>query len=65
MYANGEGVPENYVKAYVWASMARANGNELAKEIIDIFKTETTKEQIVKVQELAAKCYESDYKDCN
>jgi hypothetical protein len=24
-----------------------------------------TKEQIAKAQELAAKCYESDYKDCN
>ena len=65
MYANGEGVPENDVKAYVWVSMAKANGDELAKEIIDVFKTEMTKEQIAKAQELAAKCYESDYKDCN
>ena len=65
MYGTGEGVPENYVKAYVWVSMAKANGDEVAKVIIDVFKTEMTKEQIAKAQELAAKCYESDYKDCN
>ena len=65
MYANGEGVPENDVKAYVWVSMAKANGDEVAKVIIDVFKTEMTKEQIAKAQKLAAKCYASDYKDCN
>jgi TPR repeat protein len=65
MYANGEGVPENDVKAYVWASMGKANGNEIAKGNIDIYKTRMTREQIAKAQELAAKCYESDYKDCN
>ena len=64
-YANGEGVPENDVKAYVWVSMAKANGDEVAKVIIDVFKTEMTKEQIAKAQKLAAKCYASDYKDCN
>ena len=61
---NGKGVPENDVKAYVWWSMAKANGNEVAKENIDIYKKRMTKEQIAKAQELAAKCYESDYKDC-
>ena len=65
MYGNGEGVPESYIKAYVWASMAKANGNEMAKGNIDIYKGKMTKEQIAKAQELAAKCYELDYKDCN
>jgi len=65
MYGNGYGVPENDVKAYVWASMGKANGNEIAKENIDIYKTRMTREQIAKAQELGSKCYESDYKDCN
>ena len=64
MYASGEGVPESDIKAYVWASMAKANGHEMAKESIDILKKRMTKEQIAKAQELAAKCYASDYKDC-
>jgi hypothetical protein len=65
MYASGEGVPESHIKAYVWWSMAKANGNEIAKDNIEILKAQMTKEQIAKAQELAAKCYESDYKDCN
>ena len=64
MYATGQGVPENDVNAYVWSSMGKANGNETAKENIDIYKKRMTKEQIAKAQELASKCYESDYKDC-
>ena len=65
MYATGDGVPENDIKSYVWTSMAKANGNETAKKNIEILKPMMTKEQIAKAQELAAKCYESDYKDCN
>ena len=59
MYASGEGVPENYVRAYVWWLVGSSSNSSLEniKEIM-------TKESIVKAQELAAKCYESDYKDC-
>ena len=38
MYATGEGVPENYMKAYVWWSMAKASGHEKARESIEIIK---------------------------
>jgi|TARA_B110000908_G_scaffold99157_1_gene117100 hypothetical protein len=65
LYVYGWGVPENDVKAYVWASMGKANGNEIAKENIVIYKKRMTKEQIAKAQELATKCYASDYKDCD
>ena len=65
MYASGEGVPENDVKAYVWWSMAKANGNKSAKDNIEVLKSMMTKEQIAKAQEIGSKCYESDYKDCN
>ena len=30
MYANGEGVPEDYVKNYAWMNLAAAQGNEKA-----------------------------------
>ena len=65
LYVYGWGVPENDVKAYVWASMGKANGNEIAKENIVIYKKRMTKEQIANAQELATKCYASDYKDCD
>ena len=65
MYAQGKGVPENSIKAYVWWSMAKTQGDEAAKGNLDILKPQMTKQQIAQAQELAAKCYESDYKDCD
>jgi len=32
MYANGEGVPEDYVEAYMWWDLAVAQGEEGAKK---------------------------------
>mgnify|MGYP006079232569 CR=1 FL=1 len=65
MYAKGEGVPENFVHAYVWWSMAKTQGHEDAKFNLEILKPLMTKQQIAQAQSLAAKCYESDYKDCD
>jgi hypothetical protein len=63
--SRGEGVPENYIQAYVWGSMAKASGVKVAKGNLEILKKRMTKEQIAKAQELGSKCYESDYKDCD
>ena len=65
MYATGEGVPENNIRAYVWLSMAKTQGHTAATENLEILKPQMTKQQIAEGQALAAKCYESDYKDCD
>ena len=65
MYYNGEGIPENHVGAYVWWSMAKTQGDEDAKGNLEILKPQMTKQQIAEAQALAAKCYKSDYKDCD
>lgn len=65
IYDNGDGVPENDIKAHVWWSMAKISGHENAKKYLKILKTEMTKDQIAKAQKLATKCYESNYKDCD
>jgi TPR repeat protein len=65
MYAEGEGVPENNIRAYVWWSMAKTQGNADASTNLEILKPTMTKQQIAQAQALAAKCYESDYKDCD
>ena len=65
MYANGEGVPENFIRAYVWWSMAKTQGQTDAAGNLDILKPKMTKQQIADAQALAAKCYESNYKDCD
>ena len=64
MYGNGKGVPENYLTTYVWWSVSAAQGNQKAKDDIEILKNLLTNEQVAQGQTLAAKCFESDYKDC-
>ena len=65
MYATGEGVPENSIRAYVWWSMAKTQGHTKAAGNLDILKSKMTPQQIAEAQALAAKCYESGYKDCD
>ena len=65
MYDNGMGVPENSIRAYVWWSMAKTQGNTKASHNLEILKPEMTKQQIADGQALATKCFESDYKDCD
>ena len=64
-YANGIGLPENYIRAYVWWSMAKTQGLKEAAESLDDLKPLMTKQQIAQAQALATKCYESDYEDCD
>ena len=65
MYAKGDGVPENSIRAYVWWSMAKTQGDTDAAETLEILKPVMTKQQIAEAQALATKCYESGYKDCD
>jgi hypothetical protein len=80
MYVNGEGVPvpefiipwfseegapNNNTRAYVWWSVAKTQGYADAATNLDILKPQMTPQQIADGQALAAKCYESNYKDCD
>jgi TPR repeat protein len=62
MYHSGEGVAKNNIKAYIWASMAKRKSKNTPMYSI---KSELSLRQLNKAQELAAECYESDYRDCN
>ena len=64
MYGKGESVPQNDLKAYVWLSVAVAQGSEDAKTNRDIASERLTRDQKAQGQEIAAKCFGSDYKDC-
>jgi hypothetical protein len=64
MYADGEGVPENDVEAYVWFSVAAAQGLEVARSNRDIISETLTPEQRARGQDMATRCFESDYQDC-
>jgi TPR repeat protein len=65
MHFNGDGVPENNIHAYVWLSMAKTQGSADAASNLDILKPQMTKQQIAQGQAIAAKCFESNYKDCD
>ena len=45
--------------------MAEKSGNKFAADAIKIFEAELTKEQLAEGQARAAKCYTSNYKDCD
>ena len=64
MYDDGEGVPQNNVRAYVWWSVAAAQGFEDARFNRDIISETLTPEQRARGQDMATRCFESDYQDC-
>ena len=65
MYYAGDGIPKNKIKAYIWASLAVSQGEEEARENRDILAKQLTRKQLARGQEMAARCYESGYKDCD
>ena len=58
MYATGEGVPTNFVKAYMWISLAKAQGDKDASGGLDIVKSEMTAADISKAQALATEMWD-------
>lgn len=71
MYHDGEGVPKDYVRAYMWfylaASNLIANGQEFrdAIEARDLTAKAMSPAQIELAKEMARRCQGQDYKDCN
>ena len=56
MYAQGRGVPQNYVYARMWLNIV---GSEY-----ESFNEEMTPSQIEKAKELARACIRKQYKGC-
>jgi TPR repeat protein len=55
MYHNGHGVPKDFVRAYMWFSLAAAQSDETAIEYRDYVKQSMSPAQIVEAQKLARK----------
>jgi hypothetical protein len=58
MYATGTGVPKNIDNAYMWFSLAKAQGDESAATNLDIVKNRMTPADISKAQALASEWWE-------
>lgn len=62
MYAQGQGVKKNDIKAYVWSSLAAAQGEESAAKHRDIIAERFTPDQLRQAQTLAAEQQTSIHK---
>ena len=58
-YALGEGVPEDYVLAYMWENLSAAQGFESAQDNKDILEQQMTREQIAEGQRMSREWLEA------
>ena len=56
-YAEGEGVPEDYVKGYAWYNLAAAQGDETAHILKDSLREKMTADQVAEAQTLSRELY--------
>ena len=65
MYSNGEGVPQDYVTAYMWYDLAGSTGNKLGVEYRDKIAKRMTPADVSEAQRRASVCMKSNYKNCD
>ena len=56
--------PQNNARAYMCWSVAVAQGDESARGNRDIVADRLTPIQLARGQDMATRCFESDYQDC-
>jgi TPR repeat protein len=56
LYARGWGVPQDFIEAHLWLSLAAAQGNKLAAQEHDKVVMKMTPEEIAEAQQLATQC---------
>ncbi len=65
MYAIGSGVPEDKLRAFMWANLADAQGlGDSVKEFKAKLTEEMTEEQIASAEKMSEECKTKGYKDC-
>ena len=69
MYAQGQGVPQDFVLAHMWYNVAAAalSGDEgkLSMENRDDVASRMTGAQIGRAQEMARRCQQTKFKECD
>lgn len=65
MYANGDGVAQDYVKALTWWNIAAIDGVADAIKNRDIVAKNIPPAQIEKAQEAANRCIKQNFKNCD
>ena len=65
MYANGKGVPQDFISAHMWLNISSANGNSTASELRDEIASKLLPADISEAQRRAKVCMASSYQDCD
>jgi TPR repeat protein len=69
MYDKGQGVPQDSIRAYMWYHLAAEalSGDDamVAIKLRDRLASRMTAAQIGKAQEMARRCQQSKYKECD
>ena len=64
MYSDGEGVVQDYVTAHVWGTIARANGSDNGRKLVDLLEPLMSRAQIATAQERTSACVARQYREC-
>ena len=66
MYFQGNnGVPKDYVRAYMWFNLSARNGNRDGRKARDIVASQMTHTEISKAKNMVRECVKKKYKNCN
>jgi len=65
MYEEGNGVPRNYRRAHMWYNIAVSLGDRTASIVMESLEGIMTAADINTAQQLARRCLQSNYKDCD
>ena len=68
LYANGRGVPQDYVRAYMWWTLAAAHSTDTEEEseesVLDKLARRMTPAQIAEAQRLSQRCQAQQFVGC-
>ena len=64
MYAFGDGVLKDYVRAHMWGNLSASNGNEKGGKLRDLAAKNMNPADISTAQKLARECIRKKYKGC-
>jgi TPR repeat protein len=68
MYKDGQGVPRDLIRAYMWYTLAASANEGLRKEVaqsLAVVSAQLNAQQIVQAQDKARRCQQSHFKNCD
>lgn len=64
MYAEGRGTERDSIKAFIWMSAAKANGDKASEHNLHALRKRMSLKEVIDGQAKAAKCIGSHYQRC-